>query len=927
MLRAPVPEKDPRRVDAVHRLALLDQVADPRFDRLTALATELFGVAYSSITLIDREREFYVSCHGLSERQGPRDASFCGHAVFADEPFVVADTWKDPRFADNPLVTGAPYLRFYAGVPLRGPHGDRVGVFCLKDTQPRELDSQQLDRLTALAAWAEHEVNAKLLQNTFDGSGRMEAMYVELLERSSSLLCIANMQGYFEQVSPGFSRMLGYSTEELLARPFLEMVHPDDVQRTIECVSGLSRGESFVDFENRYLCADGSERTLHWNVTPVGDRIYATAADVTQARKREQEMREHHDLLQRVLDNIPIFVALFGADGRVLFVNREFEQQLGWGSHELASVDLLTACYPDPEQRAEVLKAMIAAEPVWTDFSTRTRDDRTLATSWRNVRLGNGQSLGLGQDITARLAAQQQLADAAKRFTRMANNVPVGIFESDASGKNTFMNARLLEAMGIGGDQALGDGWVQGIHPEDRARVHAAWAQAIAEKRDFAIEHRFLTSDGGEPWLAVHATATRDDEGAIVGYLGTVLDVTERRQHENMLAQALEAAQAATRAKSEFLAAMSHEIRTPMNGILGMAELLLGMPLTGEQSEFVVTLRNSADSLLRILNDILDFSKIEAGKMDIEAVPFDLSRTVTEVVDLLRTKASEKGLSLRLEGPSDLSQWFLGDPSRLRQIVFNLVGNAVKFTSRGGVAIRCTHTPLDDGRVRVRVEVVDTGIGIPEQVQSQLFAKFTQADSSTTRKFGGTGLGLAISRQLVELMGGHMDLHSEEGKGSTFAFELTLAVASADDVTQLKESERLGSLVLQLDGAPEVLVVDDNAINQRVAARLLERFGCKVTVASDGVEAVALTNARPFDLIFMDCQMPEMDGFEASRRLRFDGCRTPIVALTANALVGDRELCLAAGMSDYLTKPIRADALRAMLARYLMHGSSEAKAA
>ena len=926
MLSAPIPVDDAARVAAVHRLALLDAAPESRFARITAFAADVFGVPFSTVTLVDADREFYVSCHGLDARQGGRDISFCGHAVFAEQIFEVPDTLLDPRFADNPMVVGAPGIRFYAGVPLRGPGGERVGVLCIKDTKPRQLDEQQRQRLDALAGWAEREVNAELLQRTFHSSEQLESLYSEMLMHSSSVLCIARLDGYFERVSPAFSRLLGFSERDMLVVPFLDRIHPEDRARSLETLAGLAEGRTFVGFELRFLCADGSTCILLWNATPVGELIYATASDITSTRERELKLHEHDELLQRVLDNIPSFVVLYGLDGRAQFVNKCFEREFGWSSHELAQIDLLEACYPDPAVRTQVLRVMHADEPTWTDFQALTRTGCELAISWRHVRLENGQCLGLGQDITAQRESEAKLREAAGRFELMANNIPVGIYETDENANCTYVNPQLERMLGLTQKEAAGGGWADAIHPEDRARVTCQWHAAFQAQRENQQEIRFVTRDGRVTYAVSHSRPSRDASGKLLGYLGTIVDITLRHQQERELAAAAEAANAATRAKSEFLAAMSHEIRTPMNGILGMSELLQGMGLNEDQAECVDTLRSSGESLLVILNDILDFSKIEAGKMDIESVPFDPTRTVNDVVGLLRARAQQKHLTLEWHPPAS-SGAYLGDPSRLRQIVLNLVGNAIKFTAQGGVTIRASVTPLEAGRVCMRFDVTDTGIGIPAAVQAQLFKKFMQADSSTTRKFGGTGLGLAISRQLVELMGGKVELQSTEGKGSTFSFELPLAIATAEDLAVVENASRAAAQPVAYVVAPAILLVDDNAVNQKVACRMLERFGCRVTVACDGVEAVAVASACAFDLIFMDCQMPEMDGFEAARRLRAGGCTTPIVALTANALVGDRNRCLEAGMDDYLSKPVRAEGLGSMLGRFLGEDGSRAKAA
>jgi two-component system, sensor histidine kinase len=395
-------------------------------------------------------------------------------------------------------------------------------------------------------------------------------------------------------------------------------------------------------------------------------------------------------------------------------------------------------------------------------------------------------------------------------------------------------------------------------------------------------------------------------------------------QTNNDLKASNDAAQAASRAKSAFLAAMSHELRTPMNGVVGMSELLMTTDLSRVQVKSVETIRRSALSLLTILNDILDFSKIEAGQMTLEATPFNLRKTADEVLALLRPQVEGKGLDLIMDWPNNLPSAVIGDPTRIAQIITNLVGNALKFTSSGYVRLRARLGKKHDNRQEYRFEIEDTGIGINEEAMGRLFTSFSQADSSTTRKFGGTGLGLAIVRRLSELMGGACGVTSEVGKGSCFWFSVSLEPNMNSEANLTTRSFARFRTPAALDGTSRklrILLVEDNPINQEVASALLETLHCECTIADNGRLALAaLAESGDFDLVLMDCQMPEMDGFEATKRIRADECESgghiPIIALTANAMAGDRELCLAAGMDDFLSKPFQLHELSGMLGKW-----------
>ncbi|WP_096700791.1 PAS-domain containing protein [Magnetospirillum sp. 15-1] len=395
------------------------------------------------------------------------------------------------------------------------------------------------------------------------------------------------------------------------------------------------------------------------------------------------------------------------------------------------------------------------------------------------------------------------------------------------------------------------------------------------------------------------------------GFVTTYTEITDRKRAERMLIHAKDKAEEMARVKANFLATMSHEIRTPMNGVLGMLHLLTGSPLTHEQRDHLETAQSSARALLAIINDILDFSKLEAGQMTLETTRFDLHRLMEEMVALLRGAAAEKGLILRSRVAGNVPRHVAGDPTRLRQVLTNLMGNAVKFTEKGGVMVSVEAEPAGPAPSYLRFQVTDTGIGIEPAAAPALFSEFVQADSSITRRFGGTGLGLSICKKLVEMMGGEIGFDSMPGAGTTFHFTMPLAAMDEDRAASAPEGDSPSDLP-----PLSVLLAEDNPVNQKLTTTLLDRWGQRVTLAHNGAEAIAAVARQHFDVVLMDVHMPGIDGLEATRRIRAmsgPAAGIPIIAMTADVLDGDAALCLEAGMDDYVAKPVEPARLLAAL--------------
>jgi PAS domain S-box-containing protein len=601
---------------------------------------------------------------------------------------------------------------------------------------------------------------------------------------------------------------------------------------------------------------------------------------------------------------------------------------------DISSEELLSANAQLREEAArqrEVLRSLQASVQRLTSDAAAASEAVPMAPDADSDLLG----------LTHALEQLVQQREAARELTeQILDQLPIPEFLKDREGHFVRFNRQFQEFYQMSREQLLGariedftpPAWSAITRQEDEL----AWRTGLmvsSERRVTQIDppidlvvNRVVITSGGESYL-----------------LGFSIDVSEQRAARDAMQRAVESAQAASRAKSEFLANMSHEIRTPMNGIIGMTELVLESSLQPEQRDDISLVKASADALLTIVNDILDFSKIEAGKLDLEEVPFDLRTLVRDTMRSMALRAQQKGLLLRCDVPPHLPRSMKGDPGRLRQVLLNLLGNAIKFTEQGSVTLSLSHGAESDDVCEIGFAVSDTGIGIPLEKQGLIFEAFSQVDGSTTRQYGGTGLGLTICRRLVILMQGDITLTSEPGKGSTFRFSVPLRHAA----TPLPVADEQAELELDLDpgvvvapaavpvlapaAAPaenadaggsglRILLAEDNPVNQRLALRLLEKMGHRITLVDNGLDALERAMQGGHDLVLMDVQMPGLDGLSATRRIRQweveHGGHVPIIAMTARAMQGDRERCLEAGMDDYLSKPIDSERLRQLVSRF-----------
>ena len=657
---------------------------------------------------------------------------------------------------------------------------------------------------------------------------------------------------------------------------------------------------------------------------------------VRRSAKREAL---HERRYRELLDNSSDIVYTHDLEGCLITWSRAGEIITGYTQRELYGKNIVNLAPPERRDGVSAwIKTAVAGKgPATFELVILAKDGGwvTLEVSTRAITQEGRQAgvLGFARDITARKRTEDALKHSELRLRTVVSNVPVILFALDRQGLFTFCEGKGLNAVG------LKPGALVGRSVYDLARRFPGLSGQI----DKALAGETVTTIHevqGEVYEG-QIVPMSDERGEVNGLIGIAMDITERKRAEEQTQRAREAAEAASRAKSEFLANMSHEIRTPMNGILGMTELALETQLTTEQREYMDMVKVSAQSLLTIINDILDFSKIEAGKLEIDAENFDLPGLLDSILKPLIVRARQKKLELALRINPQVPETLSGDSGRLRQVLMNLVGNAIKFTEQGFVTVDVELESLDSYAASLRFKVTDTGIGIPREKQESIFDAFAQADGSTTRRYGGTGLGLTITRKIVEMMGGQIGVESESGHGATFTFTLpfSLPAMAKPQLTQVQASPD-GAVAAEIVNQPEsragsplrILVAEDNPANQKLVVYLLQKLGYAVEVASDGKKALAaFEKAAPdaFGLILMDIQMPEMNGFETTAAIRQiekgSGRHLPIIALTAHAMKGDMERCLEGGMDGYVSKPIRREELIETIERFLRCPSPPAK--
>ncbi|MCA8958872.1 MAG: PAS domain-containing protein [Planctomycetes bacterium] len=717
-------------------------------------------------------------------------------------------------------------------------------------------------------------------------------------------------------------------------------VHPADRDRADrEFRAALDGSGPPFDTQFRLIDSRGEVRYVdavaHIDLDDQGKPIRAigTNVDVTARERTREQLRKNEQLLEETSRLTRVGGWELDPKSMTVHWSREVRRIHGVPDDFRPDLETAVAFYPDDGPREQIRTAVERGIQFGESWDLETEIEtaegrRVWVRAIGAAEFENGECVRLAgtfQDIHDQWEAREALRKSEERLALAIEGSSDGLWDWDVASGKAWYSPRMQTLLGHPDDdlEPRIEGWSRRLHPDDAERVLAHIAHCLERNGPCDVEYRARSSNGEYRWFRSRGRLIRDDEGRPVRMCGSCTDVTDRKHAELALVEERDRAREASRAKSEFLANMSHEIRTPMTAILGYADLLDDEKLeAGERAEFVRTIRRNGEYLLAVINDILDLSRIEAGKLELRPEPLVVRTLLDEVVDLLAGRAQDRGIELRAESCDTAPERVLADRFRLRQILVNLVGNAIKFTEEGSVSLRVDIDATD----ALRFDVIDTGIGIEESQISRIFEAFEQVDTSTTRRYGGTGLGLKISRALTERMGGRLEVESRLGEGSSFRLLLPGArqLEGQDD-----SPESVGRVSSEKDSPLDgrrILVAEDGRDNQRLIRHILCRAGAQVQLAENGRLAVeafhgAEASGEPFDLVLMDMQMPELDGYEATRLLRSEGVTTPIIALTAHAMTGDRDRCLEAGCSDFHSKPIDRPELLRTCSRWIESGT------
>jgi PAS domain S-box-containing protein len=795
---------------------------------------------------------------------------------------------------------------------------------------------------------------------------------------ANELLAIIGFDGEFKRINTAWSDLLGYPSEEILDHIVQKFIHIESQRSANWAFKRLTEGQPMKDFETRLVCKDGTIRWVQWSASSSLPEklVWLTAHDITNRKQAEKDWLDISAALQNAVEGI----ARVDMYGRFTSVNNTFAEMLGYHPEDLLGAHWHVSVHPDDVPKLQwAHETMLSEGKAEIEARGIKRDGSLSHSQIVLVKALDEDANSIGhhcfmKDISLRKQAETSLQRTEARLANLLRHVPGVLYQFTTHGAGAVSFSYISESckniLGYEPADFFGDPDLvfKCVHPEDAQPFRMVMQKSGIELTPFRFELRCFTKTKELRWIQLSSMPERLSAEELL-WNGLLTDITELKAAEAKIKElnedlaqrlqnlatvnheletlthkleiAYDEAMEASKLKSEFVANISHEVRTPISAVIGMSELLMDSPLNRDQEQLAKIISESAQALLTIINDILDFSKMEAGRIELESIDFSLTTTIKACIEWLRSSAEERGLTLTTTIDPAIPKVLKGDPLRIRQVLLNLTTNAIKFTFKGSVKVIAQLLNIEDDVATIKCEVIDTGIGLAENSRKRLFQPFSQADGSTTRKYGGTGLGLSISKRLIEMMGGEIDVHSAPGAGSSFWFTISLPVSKTQegapdieldtgiaDLGRLRHIQTHPATLLAKKAASEgeeksaqgkwnkvdesvrpILLAEDNPVLQDLTCKQLQRLGFKVDVVNNGGEAVEAVKNNSYSVVFMDCQMPEMDGFRATTAIRSleegTGKRAVIIALTASAMPADRDHCMECGMDDYLSKPVR----------------------
>lgn len=762
MQTAPIPENESERMASLRKLQILDTPPEERFDRITRLATKVFSVPISTITLVDSNREWYKSVCGLDEKEGDRAVSFCGHAMLEDEILIIPDAKKDPRFSDNPMVVGEPFIRFYAGVPLFSADGARIGTFCVKGHEPREITEEEKDILKGLAKWTELEINTHNLSVALDQVKKSVTEVDNFFQISPDIMGIANTDGFWKRCNPAFIKLLGYSGDELFKSPFLNFIHPDDIEATQNEVAKLGGGAKTINFLNRYRKVDGSYAVIQWNAIPFGTDIYATGRDISEMKEREMQSNIQQERLELLATRFTFATksAKIGIwewdiiNNRLTWDDQMYalygikREQFG-GAYDAWQAGL----HPDDKKSGDnAIQQALAGEKefditfrvIWSDKSVHYI--KAYGAVEKDEKGVPQRMVGVNWDVTIDKIAEAKL----KQFEAVIRDTDYAVISKTLDGTVTGWNAGAQKLYGYTPEEMIGKS-INAIVPAEHDDLKKLLQKVSADERIPSYATMRKRKDGSLVDVSLVISPIHADDGSIVGASVVARDITKEKMID--------------KEKTEFVSLASHQLRTPLTGIKWATELLLKKRemLPREMQEYIDRIHESEERMVSLVNGLLNTSRLDSGTLIVAPKLASITALLAAYLRDFSLVTEKKKITVVSHLPSkDISMQI--DQEVFGVIIENLLSNALKYTPEHGTV----QLDLIQERGKVRLSITDSGIGIPKNQQSKIFEKFFRADNAKALPVEGTGLGLHLTKAMVDMAGGELSFTSKEGKGTTF---------------------------------------------------------------------------------------------------------------------------------------------------------------